>query len=331
MASGTRVWTADAALGTIAQAGGAVADALLVQFYNDRVREAWESLLAIEICPTSDALDARFLRTALQNAHQRALQLSFRILELIEDPAVVGSIDRALELEPSRERADALEVLSNLGDRHASQLLALLLEDDPLEEKRPALEGLVILPSGLEEVLAEASGSGDRWLRLASNRYGQLEEGTAAEREIMERLLALQSVPLFTHLSLEQLEVINKLLQEVTYLVDEVIVREGEPGHELYVLVEGEVQFFKAYDSPAQEKLATMQPVGYFGEIAILDNEPRSVTVIASADSRLLTLAGARFKELILQAPEISFEVFPVLIARIRAAEARLTDLKSET
>jgi CRP-like cAMP-binding protein len=65
--------------------------------------------------------------------------------------------------------------------------------------------------------------------------------------------------------------------------------------------------------------------------MSVLDDEPRSATAIASRDARLLTLAGARFKELILQAPEISFEVFPVLMRRIRAAETRLTDLKAET
>ena len=144
----------------------------------------------------------------------------------------------------------------------------------------------------------------------------------------MERLLALQRVPLFTHLSLEQLEVINRLLQEVQFLAGEIIMREGEPGGELYILVEGEVDVYKAWRTPAEEKLASMQPVSYIGEMSVLDNEPRSATVIARSDARLLTLAGARFKELILQAPEISFEVFPILMRRIRTAESRLTELK---
>jgi CRP-like cAMP-binding protein len=46
--------------------------------------------------------------------------------------------------------------------------------------------------------------------------------------------------------------------------------------------------------------------------------------VVASRDARLLALDGERFKELVLQAPEIAFEVFGVLTARIRAAEERL-------
>jgi HEAT repeat protein len=343
---GARVWTVDAALCTLAEAGGSVADALLHQSYVDRVREAWASQLAMGLCARVDTLEARFLRAALHNAHQRALYLAFRILELTEDEAVVRSIVRALDLEPSRSRADALEVLSNLGDRDTSARLALLLEDDPLEDKLAALNGFVAPPRGMPEIVEAAYASQDRWLRLAAARYGESagiaqQSGAAApaagfelstqEKEIMERLLALQNVPLFTHLSLEQLEVINQLLQEVQYLGGEIILREGEPGHELYILVEGEVEFWKAHKTPAELKLGTMSPVGYFGEIAILDNEPRAATVIASQDSRFLTLGGPRFKELILQAPEISFEVFPVLIARIRTAESRLTDRKAES
>jgi HEAT repeat protein len=325
---GSRVWTVDAALSTIAEVDSDIAQAVLRRCYGERVREAWMFCLAIAQSGQRDDVDARFLRAALDNAYQRATGLALRILELSEDPAVVRSIRRELDIEASHDRGEALEVLSNLGERADSQLFALLLEDEALEEKLPALSSIpggLTGPTSLDDVLHEASHAQDRWLRLAAARYGRGTPPTPQEREIMERLLALQSVPLFTHLSLEQLEIINRLLQEVQYLSGEVIVREGDPGDELFVLVEGEVEFIKAYQSEAEEPLHTMRPVGYFGEIAVLDDEPRSLTVRASEDSRLLTLAGARFKELIMQAPEISFEVFPVLIRRIRAAEERLS------
>ena len=136
-------------------------------------------------------------------------------------------------------------------------------------------------------------------------------------------------MPLFAHLSLSQLDEVNRLLSPVEFLAGEVIVREGEPGRDLYILVEGEVAIYKAFRTPAEVRLSVMQPGAYFGEIAILDNEPRSATIVATENSRLLALASARFKELLLQAPEISFEVFPVLTERLRTAEARITDLKS--
>ena len=104
----------------------------------------------------------------------------------------------------------------------------------------------------------------------------------------------------------------------------EVVVREGDRGDDLYVLMEGEVQAVKHHGTPQQVLLNTLAPVSYFGEMAILDSAPRSATVLVTRDARLLRLAGERFKELILQAPEIAFEVFRVLTERIRTAEEQM-------
>jgi HEAT repeat protein len=327
---GARVWTVDAALGTIASAGGQLSQELLRKAYRDRVQEAWDTLIAGSRLPSPDTFETRFLRMALENAHTRARFLSFRILELLEEEEVVQSVHRTLDQGPSRSRADALEVLSNLADREVSDRLALLLEEGSVEEKLRALPSMVPEHRNMDQMLIHCSRSKDRWIQRAADYCLGRSPENPEERATMERLLALQSVPLFTHLSLEQLEIINRLLNQVEFLHGEVIVREGEPGDELYVLTEGEVAFFKAWDTPTPHELSRMTPIGYFGEIAVLDDEPRSVTVVAQEDCRLLTLGGARFRQLIMQAPEIAFEVFPVLIARIRRAEARLDELEDD-
>ena len=139
----------------------------------------------------------------------------------------------------------------------------------------------------------------------------------------MQRLLALRKVPLFTGLSLDRLQVIHQLTQESEYLRGECVVREGDPGDDLFVLLEGELEIYKSHGSSEQRLLSTLTPVGYMGEMAILDGSARSATAIASKDSRLLSLGGEPFKEIVLQTPEISFEIFKVLTARIRAAEVR--------
>ena len=140
----------------------------------------------------------------------------------------------------------------------------------------------------------------------------------------MEGLLALRNVSLFAHLSLEQLEVINQLMGEAHYMAGEAVVREGEPGDDLYVLLEGEVQAYRHYGTERQTELGTMRPGSYFGEIAIFDSAPRSATVVIQDDARLLRLDGERFMELILQSPEISFEIFKVFTQRLRVAEERI-------
>jgi CRP-like cAMP-binding protein len=121
-------------------------------------------------------------------------------------------------------------------------------------------------------------------------------------------------------------------MEETTYLAGELVVREDDEGEELYVILEGEAKAIKNYGSSEQIELTTHSPSGicYFGEIAILDRARRSATVVVTQDARLLTLDGERFMELILQAPEISFEVFRVLIKRLRVAEGRIRLLIDE-
>lgn len=142
----------------------------------------------------------------------------------------------------------------------------------------------------------------------------------------MERLLALRQVPLFATLSLDQLEAVHQITREATYLKGEVIVREGDPGGELYLLLEGTVEAWKAFGTPQARRLNTIPAVSSFGEMAILDDEPRSATVVALERARLLSLDGRSLKELIHQMPDISFEIFRELTSRVRAAEKRLAE-----
>jgi HEAT repeat protein len=322
-----RPWTADAALLAVARARSGSSRTLLEGAFRARVREAWECLAALQLVPDEGDVPSRFLHTALENARTRSTWIAFRTLELLEDPAVVRSVRKALEYASVRTRADALEVLSNLGDREVAHQLALLLEDGPVSDKLPAVAAALAVPRGFVEVLERAGRSPDRWLKLAAAAH-QTEPpaGTPLEVRTMESLLALRRVPLFAHLSLEQLEAIGKFMREEQYLAGEVVVREGEPGDELYVMLEGEARAVKRFGTPGEIALTTMSPdgVGYFGEIAIFDRAPRSATVVVTCDARVLTLEGGRFMDLILQSPEISLEIFKVLTQRLRGAEERL-------
>jgi CRP-like cAMP-binding protein len=71
--------------------------------------------------------------------------------------------------------------------------------------------------------------------------------------------------------------------------------------------------------------LSSVNAISYFGEMAALDDQPRSATVIAAERSRMLRLDGESLKELIRQMPEISFEIMRILTGRVRRAESRLT------
>jgi hypothetical protein len=229
------------------------------------------------------------------------------------------TVDKVLRFGSARARGDALEVLSNLGDRESAALLVLQLEDGPLEGKLAAVARSLPLPGSAGEVVEAARTATDPWLRLGAHaRPGPAEE------ERMERLLVLREVPLFAGLSLDQLEAVNRLVRETRWLAGEVVLREGDLGNELYVLVEGELRVYRGYGTPEELLLNTLRPVSAVGEMGVLADAPRLATNVAVVDSTLLVLDGEHLKDLILQVPEISFEIFRVLTARVQAAEAKL-------
>lgn len=301
---------------------------VLAREFRGRVEAAWRNVIALHVLPDDDVVTTRFMRAAYEDAASKNRRLAFRMLENLESARTIRSVEKVLRFASSRTRSDALEVLSNLGDREASHLLVLLLEDGALEDKLPVVTAQVTPYKSAEEVVTEARESDNQWLRLAAGTASRAGEPSARE-EKMERLLVLRKVPLFAHMTLEQLEAINQLVTEEQYLAGELIFREGDVGGELYLLVEGEVAVIKNHGTPAELTLTTLQGGSYFGEMAILDDEPRSASVLVSKDARVLALKGDRLKELVLQMPEIAFEIFKVLTSRIRSSDERLAAAKS--
>jgi HEAT repeat protein len=285
----------------------------------------WQALLGIGLFPDDGTPGTRFLRAATIDTLLRQRRIAFRTLELLESPRVVRRVERALDGGSARSRGDALEVLSNLGDRTAARLLVLLHEPGPIEERVAALGGAVAVPASRDAFIADARRSEDRWMRMAlAAGDPPVGETPNAEAAVMERLLALKRVPLFENLNLDQLDAVLRLARDATYLPGEVIVREGDPGGELFVVLEGSAEAWLDYRGVNPQQLSTMPAGSYFGEMAILDDEPRSATVVAREPAHLLVLEGDSLKALLLQMPEIAFVLLRVLTARVRASDRRL-------
>ena len=278
----------------------------------------------MHLLPIESSVGGLFLRAAYQDSMMRNRRLAFRVLALLEDPVVTRKVEKVLRLGASRAYGDALEVLSNLGDREAAQLLVLMHEAGALDERLRAARDIMPLPTRRTEVLDAARHATIRWIRMAAEAFEAPDDIEIREEELMERLLALRQIPLFAELSLEQLEAVNQFAKEKVYLPNEVIVKEGDPGGELYLLIEGKVRVFKHYGMLNETELGTMSAVSYFGEMAVLDDATRSATIVAYDRLRLIAVDGANIKELILEMPELSFEIFRVLTRRVRAAEERL-------
>ena len=116
--------------------------------------------------------------------------------------------------------------------------------------------------------------------------------------EQLRRLTLLEKVPLFAGLSRRQLGKLLVKLFEKEYVAGETIFLEGEPGKALFVVLDGKVSICRAGQG-AEHRLATLGPGAYFGELALIDDLPRSATARADEPSALLILYKSHFDDLI--------------------------------
>lgn len=316
---------AESAIAVVGAEPSAETHKILVAELRRRVRLAWGDLLALHVLPPEGDIATRFLQVAHHDSVVRNQRLCFAILRALEDPSVVRSVERALRLGSPKARAEALEVLANLGDREAAHLLVLLLEDSPLLEKVRHAGADVEALQDVDSAVDADRRALDTWIRLGADYFRKEGGEDVSQRESMERLLLLREVPLFSRLSLNQLEAISSVMRESHYLAGEVVFREGDPGGELFLLLEGRVRIVKDYGTPDEVILGTMEAPSYFGEMAALDDRPRSATVLVTDDARLLALDGDSFKDLMLQMPEIAFEVCRELSERVRKLDSRVS------
>jgi CRP/FNR family cyclic AMP-dependent transcriptional regulator len=314
----------ESAIRVLAGSHTRAADARLEDELAYRVHQAWRALLALHALPEGKLdLAGRFLRVAVADTLARDWGLAFFILRHTQDAAMMRSVEKALRFADARARGDALEVLSNVGDRETARLLVLLSEPGPAEEKLGLVGGLMEATES-SEVIELVRRSPNRWIRMSFELAEGPAGGRAALEDTMEKLLALKQVPLFAHFSLEQLEVVARACRAQVQVAGDVVMREGDLGGDLFLVLSGRVHVYRGHGTSEQLDLGTLGAGSYVGEMAIFDDKPRSATVIAEEETRMLVLSGDRLKELILQTPEMSFQIFRVLTTRVREVEVRL-------
>lgn len=131
------------------------------------------------------------------------------------------------------------------------------------------------------------------------------------------RIEALASVPLFENCRHHELEKVAQLADEADFPAGATLMREGRPGHEAFVLLDGE-----ATVTIAGKPVATLHAGDVVGEMAILEHEPRTATVVASDDLRALVLTPNGFNALLDVSPTVARRVMATLAHRLREIQA---------
>jgi CRP/FNR family cyclic AMP-dependent transcriptional regulator len=130
----------------------------------------------------------------------------------------------------------------------------------------------------------------------------------------------VHQVPLFESCSQRELRAIAGVVKEVSHPKGTVIAKEGDPGVGLFIIVDGESEV-----TIGGKRMAILRRGDFFGEIALLDGGPRSATVTARTDMRLLGLTEWVFRGLIQEHPSIAVRTLESMAGRLRAATQAAT------
>ena len=134
----------------------------------------------------------------------------------------------------------------------------------------------------------------------------------------------LAKVDLFSGLNKKELQALARICQERKYKAGTTLVSQGDTGVGLYIITSGKVRITQALDpDKAEEVLAEEGPGSVLGEMALLDDLPRSASMVAIDDVTALLLPVWEFRSTLQQHPDIAVKLLSVLSRRLRKAEQR--------
>jgi len=143
-----------------------------------------------------------------------------------------------------------------------------------------------------------------------------------ATLSLMELVIAVRQIPLFASVHGEELKRLADVVREKTVPAGEIVFAEGDLGDELYLVHQGTVTLYHTEGS-REDRIGDVEQGGYFGELALIDELPRSASARAREDSLLLVMNKKDFRTAVQDYPDIAFEVLKELSRRLRASEER--------
>jgi CRP-like cAMP-binding protein len=143
----------------------------------------------------------------------------------------------------------------------------------------------------------------------------------------MDERELLRTVPIFNELTDEDIGHLARLTSRRRYPKDTVIFFENDEGDSFFMIVEGRIKVTILGDDGREIILSVLSVGDFFGEMALLDNEPRSATAIAVEESELLLVQRSDFQAVLTDNRSITGALIRVLTARLRRANHQISTL----
>jgi CRP-like cAMP-binding protein len=147
-------------------------------------------------------------------------------------------------------------------------------------------------------------------------------------------LNTLRLVPLFADMTAGELREFEKIIHRRTFKANETIFWEGEPGVGMYIIQHGTVSIIKHVQGQEREELAALRDGEFFGELALLDETPRSATAIAKQPTQIIGLFRPDLFELLERKPRLGnkflFQLALIVGERLKNSNAEMQALRAQ-
>ena len=261
----------------------------------------------IELRVRGAGLRADFFRAELHAARERAEKRAFLLLSMVYARAAIYRAYIYYRSPARRTRSNAIELLDqHLVDREFRPFVALVDRDSTgtLPPMAP------MPPEG--DAVTTLLGEDTPWLTRVWNWSG-LSGAPPMQDGDIDLVVLLRTVSMFSEMSGEPLLPVASIVKPVLFAPGDIVVREGDPGDRMYLVVQGTVEILKN-----GQRLAELGTREAFGELAILDGAPRSATVRAVGAVGLLAIDGDEFEEQIDLSPALGLGIIRMLSRRLR-------------
>jgi len=299
-----------------------------------------------------------FLSTTITK--RKGLILKLALLPFSDSP--IETYMHALTAGDSGAQSNVLEILDNLLSIETRELIIPLFDDSDLSEKVDRGNQFVSKQAGTTEAVANWLYSGNPWTSAIALDYSLNSGITIANidwtkiprdqtiREVcsahwakdssplktmkdfpteelilkeasmystLEKTIFMKGVDLFRDISGEEVSHVAQIAEEIEYGSEQTIFDEGDVGDSMFIIVDGAVRIHKG-----NKELAVLSKGKFVGEMALLDQEPRSASVTSTEETTLLEINGEDFYDLMASRMEIMQGIVKILTQRLREANA---------
>ena len=148
---------------------------------------------------------------------------------------------------------------------------------------------------------------------------------TAASTSVSTTVL--KSMPMFATFSQEQLQALMAMISRRSAPRGAAIMHEGDPTDSLYIVISGRLKVMMGEADGKETILSIIGPGEFFGEMGLIDDNPRSASVIAIEPAELLALTKRAFRKCLVENSDLAMAVMRVLVKRLREADRKIGSL----